>query len=533
MLETLLTTVASGALDLNLFNQCMESIPASLGTLYTNSLELGRRLNDLVNFKRSQVSFYNLKIREITSLLEESATNRYQRMFTVPLTHFHFFDMSKSNIDLDVEEQAIKIHETSTGYRIPLEKNYMFPYVSYWVENASQLNSGFLEYGSEVQDLFSDYFNYFRYVARSRAKTSFTFVLDISLSDEDVSSFRAYFDNIVHMIDSIEVSYRNSTTQINFKTVHTDLLRSDKEEFFIGDKVSTLRLKITKNSYDKLNLENGLAYFDYYFTIRKIDFYQKKYYHQNVFYTKPLAFGNPEFGLMRNSVKLRTESRVPDESNIRLFYTKSMRGILGNVLEVDPLNIIAVKDGDEIELINHDKVLITSKASVLQTYNSNYVLLNVPVDVTQILNGNISIFRGVNKYQEVDDDDNFYRFWFIYLSSDPVEIDLETYTETVYIDTGLVSDDAVTLGRGFYKFAVKTEDIDEFVTYLKSLSTDVHVAKDRLVFGLPSEVLKTAYPQAFSLVLRPDKKLADIAVSLPGTADMGEKYIIIYDKRKV
>lgn len=531
MFKRLLTYAASGYLDLDAYNNYMDLAADSVDGLYANTLSLGKQLNEIVNFKRDQISFYNSKIEEVIDSFNESSSNRYQQAYSLPLNHQHFFNLGKSNADIDTDEEAIKINDTEYGYRLPVEKYGIADEITYYVEEKAKVDSNFLEYGCTTSDLLSDYYNYFRYVVRATAQGTYTFVVDIPMLGVEVSSLRLYLDNVEAYMDNIEVLYR-APASTTFVSKYASTIRSPKEEIFVGEKADIIRIKITKHTYDKLTFENNRVFFDYYFTIRKIDFYKKKYYHQNIFTTKPMAFGAPDVGLMRNHVRVHMEATMPNHTNVRLFYGGIKRGVFGNVISPRQDELVAVKSGDEIELVPYEKTLLTDSSTIYKSYNENYVVLTTPVDVTQILNGGINVFRATNKYHTIGSAGDTFQFWIIYTERTPLEIVYSDYCDKLYLNSGLCTGDAVTINRGFYKVVTVSSDVDAFITYMKSLSTKLSIAGEKFVFGLPSEILTTNYTQAFTLLLRADKKLADIAVSMPIESELSEKYTIVYDTRR-
>lgn len=538
MYEDIIEHLEDNEIDIVEFNKAVDDTCSILSDLHNKSLSVVNDLNRLVEFKQGRLSFYNTKISSSISDINSSLTNRYQKVYNLPLNHYHFVDLSRTTACVDIHNRQIRLNETYASKRIPLENIVKDSDVSYYITNQSTLDSGFLEYGSQIKNLFIDYYNYFRYIARSRSKESFTFALEIKLPEQYVSHIRLILDNIVTFVDTIKVSYRNNSTQTSFVVTEEGEIRDNKVEAYVGDLATIIRLEITKTSHDAINFENTFAYFDYYFTIRRIEVLSKNFYRQNVLFTKPMAFGNKDYGLMRNSLKFRSEETIQSETDIKYFYTRAIRGILNNVLDTNVSQMVNIKDGDEITIIPHSKTLLTAGASIHKVYDSNYVYLDTPINATEVLNGCIRVFRGTYRYQKIRT--GFYRFWIINLSETPIELDFSDYCTKGYLDTELITTQKIYISRGFYKLAVETEDtgddtsyIDTFMEYLYSIDTStLFTAKHQLVYGLPSEVLENSYESAFTLLTRPDKIMADILVSLPAKEEISEKYLVVFDKRK-
>lgn len=536
----LLTYIPSGVLNLKDFNDAIEYTCNSMKAIREDILDAGISLNEVVNFKKSRIDFYKNKISTLIRSLDESLTNRYQRTFTIPFNHMHYFDMAKSNAFVDVQTRNVKINETRYTQRIAIDKDSdTVKGINFFISNKADLEAGYVEYGADISSILTTYYNYFRYIARSRATTKFTFVVTIPISEQVITSARMTLDNITPFVDSVVIKYKNSTNAVTaHKTAYSALVQDYTEEFFIGDYVSELRVEITKNTHDSISFEDNNAFFDYYFTIKRLELFKKSYFHQNILYTRPISVGSPDIGTMRNSVRLRAEESIPGETDIKYFYSKSARGPLGNIIDTNPLNMTAAHNGDEIEIISHDKKVFTSAGLINRIYNSNYAMLDTPVNVTTILNGGISVFRGVGKYQSITTGDKtLYRFWLVYLDNTDIEIDASNYIDKMYMDTSLINTDSVSIKRGFYKLAVQIKELDDFtitdyVDYLKGLSSSLYIVRERLVFGLPSEVLNTKFSLAFTLLLRPDRKNADILVSMPDKSGLSEQHLVIYDKRK-
>lgn len=538
MYEDIIEHLEEQEIDIVEFNKAVDSTCISLSNLHDKSLSVVNDLNRLVEFKQGRLDFYKNRILSTLYDLNSALTNKYQKTYTLPLNHYHYLDLSRTDACVDRHNKQIRLNETYDSKRIPLENMVKDTDVSFYITNQSTLDSGFLEYGSQIKNLFIDYYNYFRYIARSKSKESFTFVLEIKIPEQQVSHIRLILDNIVTFADSIKVSYKNNSTQTSFVTTEDGEIRDGKVEAYIGDLATIVRIEITKTSHDAINFENTFAYFDYYFTIRKVEFISKEFYRQNILFTKPLAFGNKDYGLMRNSLKFRSDEYIPPETDIKYFYTRVTRGILNNIIDVNLSQMTNVKNGDEVTIIPHSKTLLTAGASIHRVYDSNYVYLDTPIKATEVLNGGIRVFRGTYKHQTVRT--GFYRFWIINLSETPIEIDFSDYCTKGYLDTELITTQKIYISRGFYKLAVETKDteddtsyIDTFKEYLYSIDTStLFTAKTQLVFGLPSEVLEGTYESAFTLLTRPDKIMADVLVSLPAKEEISEKYLVVFDKRK-
>ena len=539
MYEDLIEHLEDKEIDVLEFNKAFDSTCTSLHNLHNKSLSVVNALNKLVEFKQGRLDFYRDKISSSIADLNASLTNKYQKVYTLPLNHYHYIDLSKTNACIDRHNKQIRLNETKDSKRIPLENIIKDADVSFYIVNQSTLDSGFLEYGSKIKNLFIDYYNYFRYIARSKSKESFTFALEIKIPEQEVSHIRLVLDNIVTFVDKIKVSYKNNSTQTSFVTTEDSEIRDSKVETYIGDLVTVLKLEITKTSHDAINFENTFAYFDYYFTIRKIEFIAKSFYRQNILFTKPLAFGNKDYGLMRNSLKFRSDETIVPETDVKYFYTRATRGILNNILDVNMSQMTNVKDGDEITIIPHTKTLLTAGGSIHKVYDANYVYLDTPIKAVEVLNGCIRVFRGTYRYNKIRP--GFYSFWIINLSETPIELDFTDYCNKGYLDTAPITTQKIYISRGFYKLAVETDDttdddtayIDSFMEYLYSIDVNsLFTAKHQLVFGLPSEVLENTYESAFTVLTRPDKIMADILVSIPAREEISEKYLVVFDKRK-
>jgi|GEM_PF-6446576 hypothetical protein len=512
----------------NNYNTYINEVQSNLVNAYSGVLSLSASLSKLVEFKRSRISYYLREISELVDSMNSVLFNKTSNIFILPTHGYHYINQAETSARINKGEGTIQINETKKGYRIPLENIVKDEDVSMYVKDNPSMYS-FVELGSEIKNLFLDVYNYYKLIVRSPEKKSITLVVDIEIPEQYVSSIRLYMDHINPYIDKIKVSYKNSATVQEFTTTVDNYFYGQITECFIGNDVDTLRIEIIKATNNTMSFSNSVVYFDYFFTFFLIEFFNKRYYRQNVLVTKPLAFDNSQLGVACNSVKFGASVKEPPETGVRFFYYKVNRGRYGQLPPTNPKDMKSVRNGDSIELVSYDRILLAENAFITRNYDINYSYLDVGVEADKILNAGIYCFRGPNKYTQVGE--NFYRVYLIKTTPQYLEIDFDDYCDSGYLDKNKITGSTFSINRGFYVLAVETEDIDTYMAYLVGLSSGLFLAQDRLLFGYPSEILSGSYPNGFTIIMDSGRTTGKLLVKTPSIDEISKRYLVLYDKR--
>lgn len=519
------------------FNNFNSAVHQWVQRLYANGLDVNFKLDRLVKFKKSQMDFYKQRIDDVLNTFNAALTRENQRIVEIPLSHMHFVDQAKTTANVDISTRKITINDTDASYRIKAEDLLTENSINFSVIPPPSIDSHFVESGSEIRNIFINYYNYYRYIVRTKANEPCALEIAFTFPEEQyVASIKLFLDNITRYVDKIKVYISRANYGVTDKLVYDDFIPFKTFVASVNETVSSITVVITKNTSDNLEFENGKAYFEYFFTLRKIEFYNKQYYRQNIFVSKPVGVGDPILGWSRTTAKFQIEASVPAETDIKYYYINVKRGAAGELMPIawDKMQIIRPKD--TINFVEFDRKVLASDVMIYRLHNSNYAYLKASVHVPSILNGGIYVFRGQGKTSQIGQSTTgqttAVRFWVINIGTTDLDVNLSDYVTKCYVDTKLVDANSVKVGMGFYKFVVETDDIDTFLEYLDTFE-NLYVARDKLSFGLPSELFSVTFTHAFTLMMDEARIMAGILVSLPTDLDeLQDRYLILYDTRK-
>lgn len=503
------------------FNEFVLSAISKISALYRMSFDVGRSLDRKVEFSHGRYGFY---LDRITSVIESigSATFSNKRTFLLPFKNLHYFDMSQSNAHVDVESSSVRINKASNSKQINMDQVLDSKSVSVQMSSGQGNVLEFSSFGSTPTQMFSDYYNYYRYIIRSPKRDTFSAYVLFDLNAETyITNMELGISDVVTYDDTVVVYKKTPYTGTDYVEFYRGYIHSKHELIDIYDSILGLKVEIIKKSNDGIYFDHSIVYFDYYFTIRYLKLYESYYYHQNFLVTKPINFGDGIDLYPKSHVRFRVQDSQPYYTLIRYMYKISKLG-------EDNSSAVykTVKDKDRIDLIPMEMVLVSQFAHLKMFYKANYGFLDIMVKPTDILNGGIYVFGGSNSYGTITD--NVYKFWLVLMEDRVYDIYLPDTVSDLYIDFEAISTRVLSLPRGFYNITCKSTAIGSFVTQLLEMS-GTYIAKDRMTFGWPSVVLQSQYDKGFTVVMRNDGVFANIAVP---TTNKYDTYLVIYDKKK-